>query len=782
VLVVAGRGDWSAPEAPPVQAFFAWEDIERSIAERRAKRPSDPALALEAADLWRVVGRGDKAETVYEEALRLAEAAKEEGLAARAKSGLSLVHRDRGDAALARNRAADAQAEYEAALGRAGGPAERVDLRLRLDRALTERDLESARVRNFEALAAEAGGERAVFDPKEGPVAARVGARLRLARIHRGAGRPADAVDALQRVLLEDGAERVGDETARVRAKREIDEVLADAGRGAYRRHEEEASALLEKAARQKDAVLYRRLLEDYPNAAAVPEALVGLADRRTEEGAPTEAASTLRGLLAVYPEHALAPRALAGLARALAAAGSPVAARAALASLERRHADASLTIDGRAWTGRTYAESLRASLGPRKPAPAATPLSRQPKPVLTMEVDAPPPGAQTLPVARDASATTIPPILVDTGSDLVAIDPATARVRWRRHVSSPVRAALVGDVLVVGVADAVLALDPETGDERWRRDVPGTPVGLQAGLGQAIVLAREEGISPRHRLLALDAFTSHEIWRHDLPTSDPVPLDPLFVGDEGVVVARRRRDGRMWTASLAIHSLLTGARLADVPCPTDGTTETQYALAADGRTLLLTCSEAKQPRLEGWDVGTGKRRWQRRLEGVGPRVTHVLSFGDAAILIDGVGRLATYALADGSPRHLTGIAAGLDPLFGSAIHVDAKRVTMLVRERSAATLASFDRETGKAAWSVPFAKANAGALLRSGDLFVAVIAPTSTQRAQGSADYRVHLVTADGTALLQMQSAGVGGYRPVPVLEGGTLVLAGTDAVAAWR
>jgi outer membrane protein assembly factor BamB len=373
--------------------------------------------------------------------------------------------------------------------------------------------------------------------------------------------------------------------------------------------------------------------------------------------------------------------------------------------------------------------------------------------------------------------------VLVDTGSDLVAIDPAGGRVRWRKHLSGPTRAALVGDILVVGVADGVLALDPETGDERWRKEVPGTPVGLQAGLGQAVVLVREEGVAPRHRLLALDAFTSHEIWRHDLPSPDPVALEPLFVGEEGLVVARRRREGRSWSPSLAIHSLLTGAALAEVPCPNDGTAETQYALATDGRTLLVTCAENRQARLEGWDLGSGKRRFERRLEGVGPRVTQVLSFGDEAVLIDAGGRIATYALADGAPRHLTGIAAGLDPLYGSAIHVDAKRITMLVRERSSATLASFDRDTGKAAWSVPFAmQVNAGALLRSGDVFVVALAPKSPRAFQTPVDYRVHLVGADGKPFQEMQSAGVGGYRPVPVLEDGTLVLAGAAGVAVWR
>ncbi len=788
VLVVAGRGDFDPMETrAPVQAFFAWEDIERSLASRRQRDPKDPALALEAADLWRVVGHGDRAEAAYQEALRLADASPDQTFVRRARQGLLLVHRERGDAALADRRAADAQAEYEAALKWAPEGAPAAELRWRLDQALSARGLDAARIRNLETLAQEAGKARIALSPAEGPVPARAAARFRLAEIHRAAGRPVDAVDALQKVLAEDGDERFGEETARARAKREVDRVLAEEGRGAYRRHEEAAQALLADAVKRHDAALFRRLLDEYPNAAVVPEAIVGLADRRIEEGSPVEAAATLRSLLAAWPDHALVPRALAGLAKALAAAGSPVAARAALSTLERRYADSSFTIDGAPSTGRAFAEALRARLGPRQPLPPAAPLSPTARPVLTLEVDAPPPGATTLPVARDASATTVPPILVDSGSDLVAIDPKSASVRWRLHVSRPSHAALVGDVLVVAVDDVLVAVDPQGGEERWRKDVPGNVVALDAGLGQVVALLREEGLQPRHRLVALDAFTSDVIWRKDLATSDPLaPFVPMIVAEEGVVVARRRKGPTgYWSPALTIHSLLTGSALAEVPCPTDGTMEPQYALAADGRTLLVASREDRKTRLEGWDTGTGRRRFSRPLETIGPRVAALLSDGDAAIVLDGSGRLGTYALADGEPRHATGVAGGLEPLFGSTPVVDDRRITLLVHERrQSATLVSFDRATGKAAWTVPFGvRVNGGALLRSGDTFIVVLAPQVEGRGvQGPLEYRVRLVSSEGKDLQEMTSTGVAGYRPVPVLEDGTLVLAGLSGICAWR
>src|SRR5206468_346191 len=100
VLVVAGRGA-DRGQRGALQGFFAWEDLEKALAARRAASPADPDVALEAADLWRVVGQFPRAQGLYEEALRLATASGAAAPKARARHGLELVATARGDADLA---------------------------------------------------------------------------------------------------------------------------------------------------------------------------------------------------------------------------------------------------------------------------------------------------------------------------------------------------------------------------------------------------------------------------------------------------------------------------------------------------------------------------------------------------------------------------------------------------------------------------------------------------------------------------------------------------------
>src|SRR5262245_28715346 len=55
VLVVAGRGRTESGTTGPIQGFFAWEDLEKALAARRAERPGEPGVLVESADVWRVV-------------------------------------------------------------------------------------------------------------------------------------------------------------------------------------------------------------------------------------------------------------------------------------------------------------------------------------------------------------------------------------------------------------------------------------------------------------------------------------------------------------------------------------------------------------------------------------------------------------------------------------------------------------------------------------------------------------------------------------------------------
>ncbi|MFO0933271.1 MAG: PQQ-binding-like beta-propeller repeat protein [Planctomycetota bacterium] len=775
--------------ASPVQAFFAPDDIEKEIATRRAAAPADPGPALETADLWRLVGRDVKAESAYEDARRLAEAAGDAAALERAREGLLLVDRERGDAALAAKRTADARAAYEAALGRARTAAERVALRLRLDRVFAETGVEAARVRNLVALVAEAGDERAVFDPREGPVPARAAARFRLADLHRAAARVADAVDVLQDVLREDREARFRGDPAPDRAERWIATILAQTGPGAYLRHEAEAARRLEEAARGDDPAPFEAILREYPNARAVPAALLGLASREIAAGRAADAAETLGRFLSAYPDHDEAARATALLVRALAQAGKRGQARAALTRLERRFADATFAWDGGTTTGRAYAAAERVRLGAPTPRPPGPALALRPEERMTEAVDGQGIGSRCVEVEGRAAAEADVPALVQSEDLVIAIDPATSRATWRLSVPGAAHAAVAGDTLVVAAGDTAVGLEPATGVERWRRELPGSVLDLGISLGQVVALLQQVAVAARTSLVALDPISGAVAYRRDL---DGEAAGVLRAADEGLVVVRNRA-GAVPAVTATLYAPLTGDRVYELPRGFDALTEGSPRVV-DGRLLVGVVRDGDVLRLEAADLATGALRWMTPIpRPVGRRadfVTRQLLEGPGRlVLLDATGAMRSYDVATGALEVETSVTGGAQPASSRAVALLGDRVVVLARDPgpgNRAVLTAFDRRTGKTAWrsSESFRLISQAALLSDGRTLVAVMTPQPTRggvQASGL-EYQIVVVDpADGTTVL-ISAPGLGSWLPSAEIVDGTLVVAGLRRFSVYR
>lgn len=792
VLVVAGRRDESELFGPaddgatggPVQAFYDWEEIEAKLAVRRTESPNDPAVVLDAADLWRVVGKDARAEPLYAEGRRLAEATGSPALVERARRGVYLMHLDRGDAWAAERRVPDARTAYERALALASGAAERIEVRVRLDRLFDEAKLEGARVRNLEALATEAGEAAGVLDPGEGEVPIRVAARLRLATLARAAGRASDAVDALQAILAEDGTVAYGGEPARTRATREIASIVRETGPDAYAKHEREAKRRLEAALLSTDAAPLERLLVEYPNASVVPGALLGLADRLEVAGSHADAAGVYRRFLAAYPERADAPSALARLARALVGARSVAPARAALAALERRHPDATVTVAGASYPTAEFVRREREHLGP-PPAPApearlSPPLSLK----LEEAVETDNAGARVLPTVRAADATGAPPVLVDVGSDVVAIDGATAAVRFRKPWGRSAAFSLViGDVLVVTRPGELVGLDPKSGQELWRHPVNGIPTALDGGLGQVLVAVKRPGERARWTILALDPVSSDELWSREVRDE---PVEGLAVGEEAFVLVRRRSipnaaGGTRTVLVLAIHSLLSGEPTKEVLLSPEGWTDAGWRLA-DPRTIVTTSTEGRTVRLDAVDLATGRPRWSKLLDGTA-RVRYLLPRGDALTVIGFEGRVRVLAIATGEVRRDTAIVGGVDALFGTEPLVEGERMYALLRTGGSTVLAAFDLATGRATWTTPTSvPVQEGWFRKNGDVLVTIQAPMRRRRDASPMQLIAVVDARTGDVIHRIEGAGLSGWRPSASISDGSLVIAGEHAFAVYR
>jgi outer membrane protein assembly factor BamB/tetratricopeptide (TPR) repeat protein len=781
VLVVTTQGDQGRRSA--MQAFFSPEDLERTLKARKAAAPDDPENAFEVAELWRSVGDEKRAEAEYKEALRLATAAKNEAVATSARQGLQWVERSRGQVFVAQRKPAEARAAFERALSYATGPGDRIAIRLMLDAVLASLRESAARVVNFEAIVREGESERAQFDLVDGEVPARAGALLAMAALLRSGDRPETAVDALQRLLELEGDATIGGETARARVRREIDAIVAVSGPTAYARHEAAAKARLAEAQDSGDPAAYERILDLWPNASTVPAALLGLAERQAVAGSHAAAAATLRRLVASYPEHELAPKALARLSRALAASGAKEAARAALDALARRHGTSAFDLDGDRFTGASFAETERVRIGAAAEAPPERPLS----PPLTDRTTIETPGgsgvgAHVVPVASPRAGPFASPLLVDTGAEVVAIDPETADVRFRVPIRVASHAVVVGDLLVIASPDALTAVDPMSGDLRWRREIHAAAIkALEARAGQVVLLESEQGARTGSRLTAVDAFTSQPSWTVDMPGEAGVRM---WVTDDVAVVVKRKRTGRGNVVTASVHSLLTGALVRTVPLTTEAGLE-PLTLLLDARTLVVGIRESRGTRVEAIDLPAATPRWSRLVDDSQGRIAHLVAAPDGILAIDPEGRLRTLSAKDGTTTRETRAQGWGDALSDTVPHADADRLVVFQRDggASAVAVAAYDRETGKRAWTQPIKERVAsGILLKRGDVLIATAAISGPQRGRAPARVVTYLVSArDGSLLQTLQNQQLNGVPTAAVFDG-TLLLAGHGEAHVFR
>lgn len=787
VLVVAGGRFDDAEEvvAPtgPIQAFYDWEEVEARLAARRAESPADPDVILDEADLWRVVGKDARAEPLYEEGRKLAEAVASAPHLERARRGIYLLRRDRGDAFAAARRVPEARSAYERALASATAIEDRVEIRLRLDRMLDAASLEGARVRNLEALAAEAKDAHAVLDPDQDPQPVRVAARLRLATIHRAAGRMADAVDALQAMLEDDTDVVLAGEPVRLRATREIASIVREVGPEPYAKHEREAKRRLEAALAAVDTAPFERLLAVYPNATIVPGAMIGLGDRLHRAGSAAEAAGFFRRFLAAYPDRQETPSVFARLARALIDAKSVAPARATIATLERRYPDASFTLGDRTTTGAEFARAERARLGPPpsvEPERAlTTPVSER----LHETIDTDRAGARVIPILRTAGSSAGAPVLLDIGADVAAIDPESGTVRFRKPWDRVGLAALVGDVLVLSRPGALLGVDPRSGEETWTREIHGTAIALDGGLGQVLVVVKPPGDRLRTQVLALDPVTADVLWQREIRED---PVESLAAGEDGFVLVRRRTianaaGGTRMFLVLSIHALLTGEPVREVPLLSEGFTDAAWRLV-DPHTVCAIAREPKGLRIDAIDLGTGLTRWSKVFEG-SARLRHLLTRTDAVVLIDLKGEVNVLASANGDVLRSTAITGGVDTLYGADPIVEGDQLYALLRTGPSSVLAAFDLATGRARFTVPTSSpVNTGWMRKSGDVLVTIQAPQRT-RQMSSPSHLIALVDArTGGVVHTIDGEGLSGWQPSAALVDGALVVVGERAFAVYR
>jgi outer membrane protein assembly factor BamB len=167
----------------------------------------------------------------------------------------------------------------------------------------------------------------------------------------------------------------------------------------------------------------------------------------------------------------------------------------------------------------------------------------------------------------------------------------------------------------------------------------------------------------------------------------------------------------------------------------------------------------------------------------------HLFVLGDRALVADSAGSLRTFTVATGEPLHETAVTGGLTFVSERcAVIAGGRLVALTGGRRDTQSLAAFDLETGRTAWSVALKQVNQGLLLAAGDDVVAVLAPTLlSMTGRGVVgqppEYQILRVdAAEGKDVVRISPRGLGQHVPSAVLQDGALVVAGQRAFAVYR
>jgi outer membrane protein assembly factor BamB len=378
----------------------------------------------------------------------------------------------------------------------------------------------------------------------------------------------------------------------------------------------------------------------------------------------------------------------------------------------------------------------------------------------------------------------------------VVAIDPVTTRVRWRRPLEGAARgthATLAGDTLVLAAGETLLGLDLSSGDVQWTQELPGHALDVGESLGQAVALVQYASVMQRTALVAVDPLSGAISWTRELSGG---PAGRMLAGDDGVAVTRRRQDpsGSFGALGVSLHSGLTGEPIAEIPRLFDGWTDGSPRIL-DGKTVVGVTRGSDGLRLDAYLLATGKLVWSTPIPGPsGPLQRQLHVRGAQAVLLDLKGSIRTFDLASGNAVGETAVTGGLMFLGPSrSVTVLDDRIIALIRSGPGrGVIAAFDRRTGRSLWTKDALRdaqgVSQGILLDGGSSVVAVLSPARPIliRPQGGIgqppDYQIVVLAPSDGADLRFTSLGLGEFLPSATITDGTLVIAGRRKFSVYR
>ncbi len=653
----------------------------------------DPAALVDRVESRLTAAADDPAAILRLARLRTALAGAAEGQTAGARDALTALYRRGLDACV-----------------RQGMPAQH-PLRLALQRELFEHllaEAEAARQRNTpDAMDRLLAARDAVPDPRE---FVRVQAlvldacgdrpqprRAELDRLEQtapdelfplGPGIPVPAYVAWQRALLTDltptaataawqellerhGATVLGNDTAAATAESAIQRLVAAHGAAVYAPIAARADAAL--AAAGDDPQQLREVGSRFPNAAAAATARLRLLDHSVRDGDLTLACEVLaQGLRS----GAVAPGILRRVSVAALQRGNRGLAAAMLARLQPYATERSDWADDAGATYGTVMQRTAPQLAQPLPITAALPEAE----LARVPARSPREARRLLPlvVAEGFPPAAGAPLLLSTGSELLAFDPFAPRGQNQLLYSLPIEfldhVLVCGPTVVVPDLQHVFGVDANSGVIRW--ELPNETgqqfdsLGVQNGIVH--VMARSGTAPGDAELVGIEPSSGCVLFRRPLP-GDLAQPTPKAIGDRLIAMETTSDGGARLHDIDPVTGTVTGtidvaaaALQEHVQLQPGGPSTWMFpqSLTADGERVFLpidATSPNDAPRVIAIDRG-GAIRWH--WQGNPGSQVKLAQRGDRLVVIEGherrPGRILLLAAADGSV--LRQAQLGIDP------------------------------------------------------------------------------------------------------------------------
>jgi len=594
-LLVAGAGRLSA--------YVRKKEIWKTLRDRMAAAPADPAPAIELAEVALNNGEFGEALTVLGEAVARADARPEPR-----------------DAAV-RKRLFD-------------------DVLMFVDRLSARSLLDSDRLDTLHGYAAR-------YAP-DAPAVVRY--RFRFAELFGGFDRADQSLRLYQQILRDRSLRELPADPAAAKpepaaalAQNRIASLIAVNGRAIYEPYAKEAEEWLDRARAAGDVAGLQRVVDTFPNSAAAPLALMAQGDILAGRGAAKDAARRFVQAYHRYADRVDRPELLRKIADAYESAGSPERAWRWLTKAAREHPSVRITDRGRPVTFLEYRVRLAAVRDRVEPS--------RPNTV--------PPLADTFATAVDETAALLVPrfgdepssrwsrFFVQTPEGVRAFDSKTGREVWPNAAPVRRRAELLiatSMLALFATPYEIFALDVVTGSRRWSHgEYPAQAEGVDADWedtnvfrhqtihGNRVVVARDGG-----QMDSLDLDTGDVIWSQ---TRKPGPVGPVRSSD-ALVVYHIVQDER---PVICLMDAASGAWIDAIMIDEKRTVEDMF-LTLDDQIIVATSGT-----VFAYDADTRLLRWRVSVQGHLRRESLALDV-DALYFSDDGRRVRRISLEDGLP------------------------------------------------------------------------------------------------------------------------------------